>query len=255
MKHLFTTSTIATAITLGLGSTTAFAQTPTVNVATDPSFVPFEMLDPETGEMIGFDMDIINEVADRAGFDVNLTTMEFSGIIPAVQTGSQEIAIAGTTITEERAQVVDFSDPYYDSGLQIIVRADNEEVSSIEDLEGLSVATKIGSTSYDFLQQELGEDADITPYPGTADMYMALLGRNVDAVLYDAPNVAYFSQTRGEGRTKVVGPLYEGQQYGIVFHKGSEWVEPTNEALAAMREDGSYNEIYTKWFGEAPSAE
>lgn len=255
MKHLFTTSTIATAITLGLGSTTAFAQTPTVNVATDPSFVPFEMLDPETGEMIGFDMDIINEVADRAGFDVNLTTMEFSGIIPAVQTGSQEIAIAGTTITEERAQVVDFSDPYYDSGLQIIVRADNEEVSSIEDLEGLSVATKIGSTSYDFLQQELGEDADITPYPGTADMYMALLGRNVDAVFYDAPNVAYFSQTRGEGRTKVVGPLYEGQQYGIVFHKGSEWVEPTNEALAAMREDGTYNEIYTKWFGEAPSAE
>ena len=255
MKHLFTTSTIATAITLGLGSTTAFAQTPTVNVATDPSFVPFEMLDPETGEMIGFDMDIINEVADRAGFDVNLTTMEFSGIIPAVQTGSQEIAIAGTTITEERAQVVDFSDPYYDSGLQIIVRADNEEVSSIEDLEGLSVATKIGSTSYDFLQQELGEDADITPYPGTADMYMALLGRNVDAVLYDAPNVAYLPQTRGEGRTKVVGPLYEGQQYGIVFHKGSEWVEPTNEALAAMREDGTYNEIYTKWFGEAPSAE
>ena len=255
MKHLFTTSTIATAITLGLGSTTAFAQTPTVNVATDPSFVPFEMLDPETGEMIGFDMDIINEVADRAGFDVNLTTMEFSGIIPAVQTGSQEIAIAGTTITEERAQVVDFSDPYYDSGLQIIVRADNEEVSSIEDLEGLSVATKIGSTSYDFLQQELGEDADITPYPGTADMYMALLGRNVDAVFYDAPNVAYFSQTRGEGRTKVVGPLYEGQQYGIVFHKGSERVEPTNEALAAMREDGTYDEIYTKWFGEAPSAE
>ncbi len=157
MKHLFTTSAIATAITLGLGSTTAFAQTPTVNVATDPSFVPFEMLDPDTGEMIGFDMDIINEVAERAGFEVNLTTMEFSGIIPAVQTGSQEIAIAGTTITEERAQVVDFSDPYYDSGLQIIVRADNEEVSSIEDLEGLSVATKIGSTSYDFLQQELGE--------------------------------------------------------------------------------------------------
>ena len=255
MKHLFTTSTIAAAITLGLGSTTAFAQTPTVNVATDPSFVPFEMLDPDTGEMIGFDMDIINEVADRAGFDVNLTTMEFSGIIPAVQTGSQEIAIAGTTITEERAQVVDFSDPYYDSGLRIIVRADNEEVSSLEDLEGLSIATKIGSTSYDFLQQELGEDADITPYPGTADMYMALLRRNVDAVLYDAPNVAYFSQTRGEGRTKVVGPLYEGQQYGIVFHKGSEWVEPTNEALAAMREDGTYNEIYTKWFGEAPSAE
>ncbi|UYF99949.1 transporter substrate-binding domain-containing protein [Halomonas sp. GD1P12] len=255
MNNTLGYSAIAAALTLGLGSTAALAQMPSVNVATDPSFVPFEMMDPDSGEMIGFDMDIINEVARRAGFEVNLTTMEFSGIIPAVQTGSQEIAIAGTTITDERAQVVDFSDPYYDSGLQIIVRADNDNVEEIDDLEGLSIATKIGSTSYNFLQQELGEDADITPYPGTADMYMALLGRNVDAVLYDAPNVAYFSQTRGEGRTKVVGPLYEGQQYGIVFHKGSEWLEPSNEALAAMREDGTYDEIYEKWFGEAPTAD
>ncbi|PRY64762.1 amino acid ABC transporter substrate-binding protein (PAAT family) [Vreelandella songnenensis] len=249
-----TKTAIASAIALSLSSATvAMAQTPSVNVATDPSFVPFEMMDQETGEMVGFDMDIINEIAERAGFEVNLTTMEFSGIIPAVQTGSQEIAIAGITITDERAQIVDFTDPYYDSGLQIIVRADNEDVSSLEDLQDLTIGTKIGSTSYDFLQQELGDNADITPYPGTADMYMALLGRNVDAVLYDSPNVAYFAQTRGEGRTKVVGPLYEGQQYGIVFHKGSEWVEPANEALAAMREDGTYDEIYEKWFGEAPS--
>ncbi|QJQ97458.1 transporter substrate-binding domain-containing protein [Halomonas sp. PGE1] len=249
-------SALAAALALGLGAAgSALADTPRVNVVTDPSFVPFEMMDPETGEMIGFDMDIINEVAERAGFEVNLTTMEFAGIIPAVQTGSQEIAIAGVTITEERAQIVDFSDPYYDSGLQIIVRADNDSVETIEDLEGMSIATRIGSTSYDFLQEQLGDRADITPYPGNSDMYMALLGRNVDAAFYDAPNVAYFSQTRGEGRTKVVGPLYEGQQYGIVFHKGSQWVEPVNEALAEMREDGTYAEIYEKWFGEAPSEE
>ncbi|NOG32513.1 transporter substrate-binding domain-containing protein [Halomonas sp. TBZ9] len=248
---------MASAIALGLGgSTLAMAQDmPVVNVATDPSFVPFEMMDTETGEMIGFDMDMINEIAERAGFEVNLTTMEFSGIIPAVQTGSQEIAIAGVTITEERAEIVNFSDPYYDSGLRIIVRANNEDVATIDDLEGMTIGTKIGSTSYDFLQDKFGDDADITPYPGTSDMYMALLGRNVDAAFYDAPNVAYFSQTRGKDRTKVVGPLYEGQQYGIVFNKGSEWVEPANEALAAMREDGTYDEIYTKWFGESPDSE
>jgi glutamine transport system substrate-binding protein len=248
--------TLAMSMALGLGlAGHVLAQEPTVNVVTDPSFVPFEMLDSETGEMVGFDMDIIHEVADRAGFEVNLTTMEFAGIIPAIQTGSHEIAIAGVTITEERAEIVDFSDPYYDSGLRIIVRADNDSVETIEDLEGLSVATRIGSTSYDFLQEKLGDSADITPYPGNSDMYMALLGRNVDAAFYDAPNVSYFAQTRGEGRTKVVGPLYAGQQYGIVFHKGSEWVEPSNEALASMREDGTYAEIYEKWFGEAPSEE
>ena len=201
---------------------------------------------PEYGRLI---------VADYlpAGFEIDLTTMEFAGIIPAVQTGSQEIAIAGVTITEERAEIVDYSDPYYDSGLRIIVRADNDSVETLEDLEGLSIATRIGSTSYDFLQETLGDRADITPYPGNSDMYMALLGRNVDAAFYDAPNVSYFAQTRGEGRTKVVGPLYEGQQYGIVFHKGSEWVEPVNEALAEMREDGTYDEIYEKWFGESPN--
>lgn len=247
-------SALAATLALGLGlAGQAIAQTPTVKVVTDPSFVPFEMMDADTGEMIGFDMDIINEVAERAGFEVDLTTMEFNGIIPAVQTGNQEIAIAGVTITEERAEIVDFSDPYYDSGLRIMVRADNDEVETIEDLEGMSIATKIGSTSYDYLQETLGDNADITPYPGTSDMYMALLGRNVDAAFYDAPNVSYFAQTRGEGRTKVVGPLYEGQQYGIVFHKGSQWVEPVNEALAEMREDGTYDEIYEKWFGESPS--
>ncbi|GHE21227.1 transporter substrate-binding domain-containing protein [Halomonas urumqiensis] len=255
-SSLLKQSALFSAMALGFGlGASAMAQTPTVNVATDPSFVPFEMLDPDTGEMIGFDMDIINEVAERAGFEVNLTTMEFAGIIPAVQTGNQEIAIAGVTITEERAEIVDFSDPYYDSGLQIIVRADNDSVETVEDLEGMTIATKIGSTSYDYLQETLGEDADITPYPGTSDMYMALLGRNVDAAFYDAPNVAYFAKTRGEGRAKVVGPLYEGQQYGIVFHKGSEWVEPTNQALAEMREDGTYDEIFEKWFGEAPEDE
>ncbi|MBD3897023.1 transporter substrate-binding domain-containing protein [Halomonas sp. ML-15] len=247
---------LSAAVALGLGiSSTAFAELPSVDVVTDPSFVPFEMMDPDTGEMIGFDMDIINEVAERAGFEVNLTTMEFAGIIPAVQTGNQEIAIAGVTITEERAEIVDFSDPYYDSGLQIIVRADNDDVETIEDLEGKSIATRIGSTSYDYLQETLGDDADITPYPGNSDMYMALLGGNVDAAFYDAPNVAYFSQTRGEGRTKVVGPLYEGQQYGIVFHQGSEWVEPANQALAEMREDGTYDAIYEEWFGESPDAD
>ncbi len=248
---------LAAAVATGLGTAgAAMAQDkPSVNVATDPSFVPFEMLDSETDEMVGFDMDIINEVAKRAGFEVNLTTMKFSGIIPAVQTGSQEIAIAGTTITEEREKVVDFSDPYYDSGLRLMVREGNDDIETLEDLKGKSVSTKIGSTSYDFLQEKLGDSAEITPYPGTSDMYMALLGRNVDAAFYDAPNVAYFAQTQGEGRAKVVGPLYEGQQYGIVFHQGSQWLEPTNEALAAMREDGTYDEIYTKWFGEAPDAD
>lgn len=249
MKRQFTVASLASCLALGL-TTSAHAQE-TLDVVTDPSFVPFEMMDQETGQMVGFDMDIVAEVAERAGFEYNLRTMDFNGIIPAVQTGNVDIAIAGITITDERAEIVDFSDPYYDSGLRLLVNAGDDSIQSIEDLAGKSVGTKIGSTSYDYLQANLGDDADITPYPGSSDMYMALLGGSVDAVFYDAPNVGYFSQTQGEGRAKVVGPLYEGQQYGIVLVKGSDWVEPVNEALASMKEDGTYDEIHSKWFGSA----
>lgn len=224
----------------------------TLEAVTDPSFVPFEMMDQDSGEMVGFDMDILAEVAKRAGFDYNLRTMDFNGIIPAVQTGNANVAIAGITITEEREKIVDFSDPYYDSGLRLLVPQDSD-VTEIADLEGKKVGTKIGSTSYDFLTANL-ENADITPYPGSADMYMALMSGSVDAVFYDAPNVGYFAKTRGGDRVKTVGPLYEGQQYGIAFNEGSEWVDDANAALVSMKEDGTYAEIYKKWFGEMPSS-
>ena len=244
---------LATAMATGLGIANFASAQETVSAVTDPSFVPFEMMDKETGEMVGFDMDILREIADRAGFELDLRTMDFNGIIPAVQTGNADLAIAGITITDEREKVVDFSDPYYDSGLRILVPASNENVDELSDLEGMSIGTKIGSTSYDYLQENLGDNAEIKPYPGSADMYMALMGGSVDAVFYDAPNVGYFAQTQGQGRAKVVGPLYEGQQYGIAFTSGSKWLEPANQALAAMKEDGTYDEIYKKWFGEAPS--
>ncbi|MFP4136946.1 MAG: transporter substrate-binding domain-containing protein [Halomonas sp.] len=253
MKIQLKTASLAAGITLATGlSGAAAADDHELKVVTDPSFVPFEMMDQESGEMVGFDMDILAELAERAGFEYELETMDFNGIIPAVQTGNVDMAIAGITITDERAEIVDFSDPYYDSGLRILVGADDDSIESLEDLEGKKVGTKVGSTSYDYLEENLGDEADITPYPGSSDMYMALLGGSVDAVFYDAPNVAYFAETRGEGRVKVVGDLYEGQQYGIVFVKDSEWVEPVNEAMAEMMEDGTYDEIHKEWFGEAP---
>lgn len=185
-------------------------------------------------------------------FEIDLNTMDFNGIIPALQTGNVDIAIAGITITEEREEIVDFSDPYYDSGLRILVRESNGDVSEFDDLEGKKIGTKIGSTSYDYLVKNLEADDGVTPYPGSSDMYMALMSRSIDAVFYDAPNVGYFARTKGEGKVKTVGPLYEGQQYGIALKSGSEWVDDVNEALAAMKEDGTYKTIYEKWFGPMP---
>jgi len=241
--------TLGAGLALSVAVSTVNAET--LRVVTDPSFVPFEMMDPQTGDMIGFDMEIIAEVAERAGFDYNLNTMDFNGIIPALQTGNVDIAIAGITITEEREEIVDFSDPYYDSGLRILVR-EGSEIDELSDLEGKKVGTKIGSTSYDYLMSNLDEDDGVTPYPGSSDMYMALMSRAIDAVFYDAPNVGYFARTKGEGKVMTVGPLYEGQQYGIALVNGSEWVDEVNDALASMKEDGTYKTIYEKWFGPMP---
>ncbi|PAV26639.1 amino acid ABC transporter substrate-binding protein (PAAT family) [Tamilnaduibacter salinus] len=243
-------TSLSAAVALSLGSTMASAET--LSAVTDPSFVPFEMMDQESGEMVGFDMDILQEVAKRAGFDYNLRTMDFNGIIPALQTGNADIALAGITITEEREKIVDFSDPYYDSGLRLLIRASNDNVDELADLEGKKIGTKIGSTSYDYLTANLDDTEGVTPYPGSSDMYMALMSGSVDAVFYDAPNVGYFSRTKGEGKVKTVGPLYEGQQYGIALVDGSEWVDDVNDALAAMKEDGTYKTIYEKWFGKMP---
>jgi len=136
--------TLGAGLALSVAATSVSAET--LRVVTDPSFVPFEMMDQETGEMIGFDMEIIAEVAERAGFDYDLNTMDFNGIIPALQTGNVDIAIAGITITDEREEIVDFSDPYYDSGLRILVSQNNGDVDEMSDLEGMKVGTKIGST-------------------------------------------------------------------------------------------------------------
>lgn len=242
--------TVGATLALTVAAGTASAET--LKVVTDPSFVPFEMMDQETGEMIGFDMEIIREVADRAGFEIDLNTMDFNGIIPALQSGNVDIAIAGITITAEREEIVDFSDPYYDSGLRLLVREGNNDIEEFDNLEDKKIGTKIGSTSYDYLMKNLEADDGVTPYPGSADMYMALMSGAIDAVFYDAPNVGYFARTKGEGKVKTIGPLYEGQQYGIALVEGSEWVDEVNTALAAMKEDGTYKTIYEKWFGPMP---
>src|SRR5699024_6552430 len=105
MKYSLKSMLLLSCFGIGLAGM-AHAQSETLDVVTDPSFVPFEMMDQESGEMVGFDMDIINEVAERAGFEINMRTMDFNGIIPAVQTGNVDIAIAGITITDERAKIV-----------------------------------------------------------------------------------------------------------------------------------------------------
>ncbi len=225
---------------------------PTLTAALVASFVPFEMKKKGDDRITGFDVDILKNVAKRAGFDYRVRSLDFKGIIPALQTGSADIALAGISITQEREKVIDFSDSYYLSGLKLLVRDGDSSIQKLADLAGHTVATKIGSTSYEYLQSHLDDRAKIKPYPNSSSMYLALMSGSVDAVFYDAPNVAYFARTKGKGKVHMVGKLRAGQPYGIAFPQGSKWVEPVNKALAAMRQDGTYARIYKKWFDKEP---
>ncbi|MGO2152174.1 MAG: transporter substrate-binding domain-containing protein [Microbacterium gubbeenense] len=221
-------------------------------VVTDTGFVPFEFQEEEGGEYVGFDIDIIKEIAERVGFEIEHEATNFDGIIPGLQTGTFDIALAGITITDERKEAVDFSSPYYKSGLRIGVAEDDDSITSIDDLAGKNIATRLGSTSADYIKANI-EGATANTYEQLDQAYLSVEGGGSDAVLYDAPNVEYYILTAGEGKLKTVGELIEAQDYGIAVSQGNEeLVTAMNEALAEMIDDGAYTEIYSEWFGEEP---
>ena len=184
-------------------------------VATDASFVPFEF--EENGEQVGFDIDVINEIAKRAGFEIELKVTNFDGIIPGLQTGSFDMAIAGITITDERKEAVDFSSPYYKSGVRIGVPADNNDVQSLEDLNGKKVASRLGTAPLDYLKDNYPE-IQPQPFEQLDQAYLSVEGGSTAAIFYDAPNVEYYISTTGKDKLKVVGDLYEAQNYGCLLY-------------------------------------
>lgn len=222
----------------------------TLTVATDTNFPPFEFKDKD-GKHTGFDVELWDAIAKKIGADYKLQPMDFNGIIPGLQTGQLDVGIAGMTIKPERAKVVDFSDGYYNAGLLILVRENENSIDSVEGLKGKVVATKLATTSADFVKEKANAK-DVKLFPNNDAMFLELLSGGADAVVFDSPVIADFMRKAGKGRVKVVGPLYMGQSYGIAFPKGSELVAKVNAALKELRADGSYATLYRKWFGTDP---
>jgi glutamine transport system substrate-binding protein len=221
-----------------------------ITVATDTNFPPFEFKD-KSGQHTGFDVELWDAIAKVVGLEYELQPMDFNGIIPGLQTKQLDVGISGMTIKPERAEVVDFSDPYYDAGLLILVRNDTTDIAAIEDLKGKVVSTKLGTTSEDFAKKNAAAK-EVKLFPNNDAMFLELMSGGADAVIFDSPVIAEFMRTAGQGQVKVVGPLYMGQSYGIAFPKGSELVPKVNAALKQLREDGTYNALYRKWFNTDP---
>jgi glutamine transport system substrate-binding protein len=245
MKSLVT---LVGAAVLALGIGTARAQD--LVVATDTAFVPFEFKDGD--KYVGFDVDLWDAVAQEIGVTYELRPMDFAGIIPALQTGQVDVALAGITIKPERQEVIDFSDGYYDSGLLLMVPADSE-ITGYADLAGKKLAVKTGTSSSDYAEENFA-GTELRKFPNIDNAYLELRTGGVDAAMHDTPNVLYYIATAGGGAVKPVGEQMMAHEYGIAFPKGSELVDKVNAALANMKSDGRYEAIFEKWFGTKPPA-
>lgn len=246
MKTWLKTGATALAFAFAAIGTTANADP--LLVAVDTAFVPFEFRQGD--EYVGFDIDILDAVAKELNLEYKLQPMDFNGIIPAIQTKNVDMALAGITITEERRKAVDFSDGYYDSGFLLMVPTDSD-IQNYEGLKGKTLALKMGTSAAQYADEHFKE-TKVTLFPNIDNAYLELQTGRVDAAMHDTPNVLYYIKTAGNGRVKAVGEQMMAHEYGIAFPKGSELVEPVNKALANMKEDGRYNEIYKKWFDTEP---
>ncbi|MGB3287724.1 MAG: glutamine ABC transporter substrate-binding protein GlnH [Burkholderiaceae bacterium] len=235
------------ALAMALPAGNAAAQDKELIVATDTAFVPFEF--KQNGKYTGFDIELWDAIAKQAGLKYSLRPMDFNGIIPGLQTRNIDVALAGITIRDDRKKVIDFSDPYYESGLAILVGKDNTSIKTAKDLEGKMVAVKIGTATVDYLKANV-PSAKLKLFPNIDNAFLELATGRVDAVVHDTPNLQYFAKTGGQGRVKVVGSLKSGDFYGIAFPKGSDLVPTVNKALKTLRDNGKYDALYTKWFGQ-----
>lgn len=238
---------LAAAAAMAISATAAMAED--IIVATDTAFVPFEF--KEGDKYVGFDIDMWDAIAADIGVSYELRPMDFNGIIPALQTGQVDVALAGITIKDSRKEVIDFSDGYYDSGFLLMVPADSD-IAGEADLAGKSIALKIGTSAADYAKENF-KDTEVRLFPNVDNAYLELRTGRVDAAMHDTPNVLYYIANAGNGEVKAVGAQMMAHEYGIGFPKGSDLVGKVNVSLAAMKADGRYDTIFEKWFGAKPS--
>lgn len=226
------------------------AETVTLKVAIDPTFPPFQSQAAD-GSYEGFDIDLIEAVAEAGGFELDLQQLPFDGIIPALQSGTMDATISTMTITPERAEVVDFSRPYFKAGLAIAVQESNTDIQSFESLQDKAIAVQIGTTGAEKANE--ANASEVRTFDNAPLALQELANGNVDAVINDAP-VTLFAIRSGEiSGIKVVGELLTEEYYGMAAPKDSPNLERINAGLSAIIENGTYTEIYQKWFeGEPP---
>jgi polar amino acid transport system substrate-binding protein len=244
---------------VGVSTATAAVDQPVTEVTgetyiigTDTTFAPFEYR--EDGELVGIDIDLIREIAANQGFAVEIQSLGFDAALQALQSNQVDGVIAGMSITDERELIFDFSDPYFDSGVQMAVADDNTEITGYADLVGETVVAKRGSEGETFANSIKDEyDFTVKALADSATMYDDVKAGNSVAVFDDYPVLAYgINQNNG---LKSVTDKEQGSSYGFAVNTGQnpELLAAFNTGLAELRDNGEYQQILDEYL-DAPAA-
>ncbi|MCJ7823864.1 MAG: transporter substrate-binding domain-containing protein [Anaerolineales bacterium] len=223
-----------------------------VTIAVENAYLPFNYIDPDTGEPTGWDYEVWDEICVRINCTPVYTEASWEGMIQAVSDGQFDAAADGITITEDRAEIVDFSIGYINLDQRLLVRIDEDRIASMDDIvadESLKLGTQTGTTNYETASTFLPADR-IQAFEQFPFAVQALIAGDIDAVIIDeVAGQGYLGENADE--LKLVGPSLSSDQLGFIFPKGSDLVEPVNEALKAMMEDGFLDALNTKYFGSS----
>ncbi|MCC6191139.1 MAG: transporter substrate-binding domain-containing protein [Anaerolineales bacterium] len=224
-----------------------------IRIAVENAYNPFNFIDATTGEAVGYDYDLFNAACERLNCAPTFVETSWDTIV-AVMGGEAEadtfdVAADGITITPERAQHVDFSQPYIKLRQVLLVRSDETRFNNIEEFAGdptLLLGAQPGTTNYDLSVEKVGEER-VVAFDSYGLFVQAIIQGDIDgALIDDVAGLGYIGAN--PGALKIVGDPLTSEDLGFAFPKGSDLVAPINAALSDMEADGTLATLYDKWF-------
>jgi len=221
----------------------------TMNVAFEGTYPPFNFLD-DKDEFQGFDVDISNEIARKLGVEAKFIATKWDGLIGGLKADKFDIIIGQMSVTEERKKSVDFTDPYVITGSVLVTREETDEITELEDISGKKVGVG-GGTTFEEVANSV-DGADVKLYKAVSDYIQDLTNKRLDVIINDQLLMSY-NIKENNLPLKITSGILNKDEIGMAVNKGNEdFISKVNEALSEMKEDGTYNEIYKKWFGTEP---
>jgi polar amino acid transport system substrate-binding protein len=243
----------ATAGLLTLAFGTAQAQNKELVVGSSATYRPFAYESP-TKEIVGYDVDMIKAIAQKAGLQIKIVNTPWTGIFAALNNGDVDLVISGVTINDKRKQSYDFTTPYFEAR-QLIAVQGNSTAKGLKDLAGKKIGVVTGSTGDDMASREFGKtNPDIRRFESTPVVISELANNGLDAAIGDNGVIAFRTQEHKQLKT-VSDASFPKEYFGIVVKQGNKaLLDKLNAGLAAVKADGSYATIYKKWFqADAPA--